>query len=402
MSDIRAEEEPERKAAPPVPLQLNRPGGAARRAGMDVGGLDEVIASFYELFRAGGHKGGQLAVWRNGEVVLEASAGRCADGRPVPLDGLACILSTTKAVAAILVHHLHDQGLFDYDDLVTKHWPDFAANGKDDITIGQVLSHRSGLAPPAMAGYLDWPEWFRPGGVAPLVEAMSPVWAPGSRNGYHAHTYGYVLDELVRRWTRRSLGQALRDEICRPLGIDVHIGATTVELGRYLPFWPVAPAAAATNLASPPGAEDHFFNSPAILALSLPWGNGIARAAALARLMGVYASRGRLDGREIFSPSTFERLVTPTNGPDDVDAILTTKARWGLGVHVGVTPGTLATRGMLFGTSAPMTTCGHMGGNSSLAWADPEAGVAMSFISLQAPAIANYEALSDSVRAACR
>lgn len=381
----------------------DQPADVAKRARMNPAGVDRVAAHFTSLIESGAFHGAQLAVCRNGEPVIELAGGAGVAGKPVRFDSLLCLLSATKALTAMAMHTLHDRGVFEYTDRVAKHWPEFARNGKDEITIAQVMSHRAGLVKDAYSGYLQWREWAKPGGVAKLIEAWEPQWPPGAANGYHALTYGQVLDELIKRWTKKNTGEWLRAEICAPLKIDdVYIGLPDRVWPRYAGFAAAPARARSPGMTPPPGGEDHFFNSQEIMRQCLAWGSGAARARDVARLMNVYAFEGGYGGKKFFSKETFNRAVTPTNQPEDVDRILRRKVRWGLGLHVGVTEGTPQAPGSLFGKTAGPRACGHMGGNSALVWADPDLRLSVAFISTGAKGLANYEPLSDLIRGACQ
>jgi CubicO group peptidase (beta-lactamase class C family) len=383
------------------PIQRQQPAGASERAGMDPAGVDKIVGHFADMIGSGAFRGAQLAVYRHGELVLELAGGVNGANKPVELTSLLGVLSVSKALTAMVMHTLHERGVFQYEDRVARHWPEFGRKGKDEITIAQVMSHRAGLVEDTARAYLHWREWIKPGGEARLVEAMEPKWKPGTANGYHGQSFGQVCNELVIRWTKKNTGEWLRSEICGPLGIDdVYIGLPEALLPRFAPF---EGKPSANPLWRPPtGGEKHFFNAPQILKLCLAWGSGVARAGDLARLMNIYAYEGSFGGKTFFSKETFALAITPTNKPDDVDRVLHTRPRWGLGLIVGLTEGTLKTPGYLFGRKAGPRTCGHLGGNSALAWADPDLRLAMGFISTEAVGKAHYEALSDLIRAACK
>jgi CubicO group peptidase (beta-lactamase class C family) len=388
-----------------IPIQRHQPEGACGRARMDPDGVDRVVDTFRSMLASGDWYGGQLAVYRNGEMVVELAGGTGIDGTPVKLDSLLCILSTTKALTAMVMHTLHDRGLFAYDDRVARHWPGFARNGKGEITIRQVMSHRAGLVESnPLAGLVQWQRWTSREAVARLVEEKAPVWEPGTANGYHALSFGQVCDELIQRWTGKDTGQWLRAELCKPLAVDdVYIGLPAEQLARFVGFKPLTAGAQqpVPGYTPPPGGEGHFFNSPAILGKCLAWGSGVARARDLARLLNVYAYEGAWGGHRFFSAKTFDEAVRPNNAPDVVDRGLGARAIWGLGLLVGATEGTARTAGPLYGTTATARSCGHLGGNTSLGWADPDYRLAVSFISTGTTGTVNYAPLSDAIRAAC-
>ncbi len=388
-----------------LPLRRHQPDGACHRAGMDPDGVDRIVDTFRSMLASGDWHGAQLAVYRNGELVVELAGGTGDRNRPVELDSLLCILSTTKALTAMVMHTLHDRGVFSYDDPVANHWPDFAHKGKEEITIRQVMSHRAGLVESnPLAGLLQWQRWTSRQAVARIIEEKVPAWEPGTANGYHALSFGQVCDELIQRWTGKDTGQWLRAEICGPLEIDdVYIGLPDEKFARLVGFKPLSdqPQQAVPGYTPPPGGEGHFFNSPAILGRCLAWGSGVARARDLARLLNVYAYEGSWGGMRFFSRGTFNEAVRPNNDPDVIDRGLGARAVWGLGLLVGGTEGTARTQGPLYGTTATPRSCGHLGGNTSLGWADPDYRLAVSFISSGTTGTVSYAPLSDAIRAAC-
>jgi CubicO group peptidase (beta-lactamase class C family) len=143
-----------------------------------------------------------------------------ASGRAVTASTLFPVFSVTKAVTVTALHIQADRGLLRYDDRVADHWPEYGVNGKESTTIRDALTHRSG-APQMPAGVTpelmcDW-DWMVSG-----VAAQRPAFPPGTRSAYHSHVYGWLIGEIVRRTDplRRSFGDFVRQEICKPLGID--------------------------------------------------------------------------------------------------------------------------------------------------------------------------------------
>lgn len=353
---------------------------------------------WYAQVRPERHPGAQLAVYRNERPLARLSGGVDGRGRPVQGDALFPVLSISKMLAALVVHHLHARDLFDYEQAVARHWPAFAAGGKDEITIAQLLSHRAGLAPPLLDEYRNWREWLTPSGPERLAEAARPRFPPGSRHAYHAQTWGYVVDGLVRRWTGLRTGAVL----ARQLG--GRAGGPACFLGL--------PEAAAPRLAAlasatfpglgpdrPAGGEDHVMNSPALLAQGLSWGGGVASAEGLAAVLQIFARRGRLREEPLFDAEEWRALTTPRNERQPVDARLGTRVVWGLGVMLGRSEGVRGCRGPVFGRAAGPETLGHLGGNCALAWADAGTGTSLAFLSARAPPDPDYQGLSDRVRA---
>jgi CubicO group peptidase (beta-lactamase class C family) len=302
-------------------------------------------------------------------------------------------LSATKGAVAILLQMLHEQDVIDLEAPVAAYWPEFAANGKDHVTVAHVLSHASGLS-----GYdADQPPDPRLAtsggpGVA-LLARMAPLWKPGKAYAYHSVTYGVILGEVVRRATGRSLGDQFASLIAGPLGLDFWIGLPASEQVR------VAPHLRPTNRATPEdwrrslqaqGAplEDRFIRTVVHtaetatatidflrtaegLAVEMPAANGIANARSLARVYA--ASIGPVDGIQLLSRAGVERLRTPRTDhlgpPPPLRRASDDPQRFGLGVE-------LPRRAIpLLGPGS----FGHPGAGGRLGAADPGSHVAVGY-----------------------
>lgn len=195
-------------------------------------GFEKVRDAFEQNFALRNEIGAAAAVWVDGDLVVNLWGGSAdADGqRPWREDTLSAILSGTKGITATCVHHLADRGELDLDAPVARYWPEFAQAGKQDITIAMVLSHRSGVIGPRTP--LRWQQTADWDLVCERLAAAEPWWEPGTAQGYHLATFGFILGEVARRVTGRTLGEYLRTEIAEPLGADVHIGLRTDQLER--------------------------------------------------------------------------------------------------------------------------------------------------------------------------
>jgi len=194
--------------------------------------FDNVRLAFEENFCVRDEIGAAVAVWVDGELVVNLWGGSAdaAGRRPWRENTLASIFSGSKALTSSCIHLLADRGELDLDARVADYWPEFGQAGKQDITVAMVMGHRSGVIGPrtrlAPEDTLDWDA------VCAHLAAAEPWWKPGSAQGYHMVTFGFILGEVVRRVTGRTLGQYLRTEIAEPLGIDVHIGLPAAEHHR--------------------------------------------------------------------------------------------------------------------------------------------------------------------------
>jgi CubicO group peptidase (beta-lactamase class C family) len=195
-------------------------------------GFDKVRDAFISNFTDRDEIGAAVAVWVEGDLVVNLWGGTAdaAGRRPWRDDTLASIFSGTKGLTSTCVHLLADRGELDLQAPVARYWPEFAQAGKQDVTLAMVMAHRSGVIGPRKR--LHWADATDWDGVCRHIAAAEPWWAPGTAQGYHMVTFGFILGEVVRRVTGRTLGQYLRTEIAEPLGIDIHIGLPRFEHRR--------------------------------------------------------------------------------------------------------------------------------------------------------------------------
>ncbi len=198
-------------------------------------GFDAAAAAFKDNFENELEHGAQFCVYRYGELLLDLKGGWAdrAKSQPVKDDTLFSVFSSGKAAAALVIAHLADQDRLGYNQLVSTIWPEFAAHGKGELSVAQVLSHQgglSGISNPDWTGE-DWYDWDK---TCAQLAAQEPLFPPGSASGYHPVTYGYLAGEIARLTDKdmRSLGRILREDICAPNDIDVWIGLPESEHGR--------------------------------------------------------------------------------------------------------------------------------------------------------------------------
>ena len=194
--------------------------------------FERVRDAFESNFTARDDVGAAVAVWVDGDLVVNLWGGfaDAAGLRPWREDTLASIYSGSKGLTSTCVHLLADRGELDLQAPVARYWPEFGQAGKQDITVAMVLGHRSGvIGPRTRLHWADAADWDA---VCGHIAAAEPWWQPGTAQGYHMVTFGFILGEVVRRVTGRTIGQYLRTEIAEPLGIDVHIGLPTAEHAR--------------------------------------------------------------------------------------------------------------------------------------------------------------------------
>lgn len=194
--------------------------------------FESVRAVFANNFRDRDEVGAAVAVWVDGDLVVNLWGGY-ADARRRRRwreNTLASVFSGTKGLTSTCVHLLADRGELDLDAPVARYWPEFGQAGKDAVTIASVLGHRSGVIAPRRP--MHWSRTADWDAVCAEFAAAEPWWEPGTAQGYHMVSFGFILGEVVRRVTGRTLGEYLRTEIAEPMGIDVHIGLPTAEHAR--------------------------------------------------------------------------------------------------------------------------------------------------------------------------
>ena len=332
------------------------------------GRFSRVKDAFAANFESGQELGARFTVVQAGETVIDLWAGYADRARSRPFDEttLTPVFSTTKALAALLIARLVDQGRIDYGQTVASVWPAFAQAEKAAITIEQMMSHQAGLS--GLSERMDPTDWFDWDLICARLAAMTPLWPPGRASGYHPITFGYLAGEVFRRVDGRTMGRALRDDLAGPHGLDLWIGLPDAQAHRAaemqrptaLPnFSRRTPAARAAFLT--PWAQPGGRGAEALRRLELPSATGYATALALARLMGALADNGWLDGETILSPALIaEASRERIRGPD---LVLPFDMSWAAGFMRNA-----ATHPWGPGNE----TFGHSGWGGSCAFADPE------------------------------
>ena len=343
----------------------------------------KVREAFEANFAAGREVGASFAVVLRGEPVVDLWGGfaDAARTRPWERDTIANVFSTTKAMAALCAHLLADRGRLDLDAPVAKLWPEFAAAGKHALPVRWLLSHQAGLAalrpPLASEALFDWER------MTGALAAEAPWWEPGTRSGYHAMTFGFLVGEVVRRAGGRSLGALFREEVAGPLGADFHIGLPASEDARVAELVPPSAeevaAAGQAAAVDPASLLGKVMGNPPLapeLANTLPWrraeipaANGHGNARSVARVMAALAGGGALGGVRLLREATLERAISvQCSGPD---LVLPIPMRWGLGFMLTQPQLPLGPNPRAFG---------HGGWGGSLGIADPDAELAWAYV----------------------
>ena len=371
-----------------VDVRLAAPQGASL-ASLVQGTFDPAFASVARAFEANfaerGEVGASLCLAVDGETVLDIWGGtaRPSTKEPWQRDTIVPVYSCTKAATALCAHLLADRGQLDLDAPVARVWPEFAANGKDGVTVRMLLDHSAGL--PALRAKVE-PEGFADfDAMAAMLAAEAPFWEPGTRHGYHMVTFGWLVGEVVRRVSGRSLGRFLRDEITGPLGLDLWIGLPQSRENRFaaaIPFVPdptAPPSDFVKALMSDPASIQYlsFFNTGGFdinkrlyRAGEIGGAGGVSNARALAGLFAPLAG-----GESYLSRERVDAMRT-VSSEGDRDETLLIPTRFGEGFMLSMpNPGLAPGGAVRLGDGA----LGHVGMGGSIGFADPEAGLAMGY-----------------------
>ena len=329
----------------------------------------------------------QICVIRGDEVVLERRWG-CAP------DALFLIYSSSKPFVALLVHLLAERGALRLDDPVALHWPEFAGDGKEAVTIRHALQHRAGIPMPGgvLATLLHCTNWDE---AVRDIENARPKWPAGAVPAYHFLSFGFILGELVQRVTRRSLKQVLADEFLQPLGLaDIHLGLPDADLPRAVPVRSVHPSEI---------ANQWVFNRRRVRQAIMPAAGISAGARQLARFYQLLVRGGELDGVRVLQPATILEACRPSSD-GLVDAFIKRPVRWAQGFQLGGPSADPRDLGRFMGSTSSPKTFGHAGNASCVTWADPTRGLVLAYLSNLQPGIdgglEHVGTVSDAVLAA--
>ncbi len=301
--------------------------------------FDKVADALAEEIASGAEVGAAIAVDLDGESVLDVWGGHADAARTVAWerDTIVNVWSSTKTVTSLSALILADRGLLDLDAPVARYWPEFAANGKQDVKVRHVLSYTSGVAgwqePMTIDDLYDWDK------ATSMLAAQAPWWEPGTASGYHALNYGFLVGELVRRTAGVSLKDFVRDEIAGPLDADFQVGAEPSDAGRIaelippppfdIPFDALPEDNPMRKTLTNPAPEAATAHSTAWREADLGAVNGHGNARSLARMLSPISLGGRANGVELLSTSTIERIFdAQSHGPD---LVLAAPLKMGIG-----------------------------------------------------------------------
>lgn len=333
--------------------------------------FEALAQAFLANFTERGEVGASLCLVVDGEPVVDLWGGALdSEGsRPWRQDSVVNVWSTTKAVNALCFAMLVDRGACAYDDPVSRWWPEFAAEGKGEVTIAMLLSHQAGLCsfrdPAVVEDFYDLPA------AAARLAATAPLWPPGSRSGYHAISIGVLAGELFRRIEGRGLGRFIAEELSGPMGLELSLGLPASGDARRAEMIAPPEMATSTMQTDMNPSQIAAFTNPVIHPLlpntaawrscELSSANGFSNAGSLGRLFGTLAA-GRLLSAETLRQATVERIRC-------VDEVLDVPARWAAGFL-------LNTDG-LYGPA--LDTFGHSGWGGSFVLVDPERRTSLAY-----------------------
>lgn len=342
---------------------------------------------FDENFTRFGELGAAVSVWQQGKSILELHGGFRDSKRETPWtpDTIVLFWSATKGLgSACLLHVLQERGIR-LDRRVAEFWPEFAQAGKSEITLAQLLSHQAGLS--ALDEPVDMLDYAA---VIAALEKQAPLWPPGTAHGYHARTFGFLVDEVVRRIAGKTVSKYWRSAFGEPLGLDIWIGLPDSEQSRVATIYAARAGGTATpaefyrELATPGTLVRKTFTSPHGLhsigamntkenrALEIVSFGGIGSASSLAKFYGMLANGGKLDGNRYFALETIAQMTTTL--ASGIDRILQIPTAFSAGFMKDAPD---APR-RIFGPS-PLAF-GHPGAGGSHAFADPENGISFAYL----------------------
>jgi len=348
---------------------------------------ERVAQLFRENFERHGELGAAVSVWEHGKSILELHGG-FRDGKreqPWTADTIVLFWSATKGLgSACLLHALQERDI-GLERRVAEFWPEFAGAGKGEISFAQLLSHQAGLsALEQPADVLNYEA------VIVALEKQKPLWPPGTAHGYHARTFGFLVDESVRRLTGKRVAKYWREIFAEPLGLDIWIGLPESEEYRTATIYAAKaggeqkPAEFYRELTTPGTLVQKTFTSPPGLhsigamnqrenrAASIVSFSGIGSASSLAKFYGMLANGGEMEGRRYFNAETVALMTTPlASGTDCILQIPTSFSAGFMKDPPGTEP-------RIFGPSP--SAFGHPGAGGSNAFADAENGIGFAYV----------------------
>jgi len=357
--------------------------------GQVASGFEEVCAEFERNFTERGEIGAAVAAYWRGEKVVDLWGGRRTPegAEPWNEDTLVAVMSTTKGLSAMTLAVSNARGWLDYDAPVARYWPEFAQNGKEAITVRQLLGHEAGLV--LLDEKLTIDRVRDLDDVARLLARQKPAWPPGTRHGYHTMSIGLYMQEIIRRVdpARRTLGRFFHEEIALPLGLEFYIGlpreVPDERLAKLRMLSTAGALLALPSVPSPlirrmlqPGSllrrsmlfSNVDWNDRSNLEVEIPAGSGVGTARAIARAYSAFAEGGAELG---ITPATMARLTAPPPTTIAKDEVLGVPSYFALGYLRPVPGFAFASSARAFGTP---------GAGGSFGFTDPDARLGYAYV----------------------
>jgi CubicO group peptidase (beta-lactamase class C family) len=365
--------------------------------------FERVAEEFVRNFQERGEVGASACIKLEGETVLDLWGGLARPDTQTPWgeDTISVIWSATKGATALCAHMLASRGLLDLEAPVTTYWPEFGQAGKENIPVKMLLNHQSGLAalsePLPPGAFNDWELMIK------ALERQAPFWKPGSMHGYHGFTFGWLVGEVVRRISGKSLGSFFREEVAEPLGLDFWIGLPQELEDRVAVMIPAPPpdpsgpvSAMFAAMVDPsslqtllmfnsgghmlPGSDGTFgFNLQAAHAAEIGAAGGISNARGLAGLYAPLANGGSLNGVELVSKDTLARMAAVSSA-SSLDASILAPTRFALGYVKTIdnrrVPGCTENDSVILSEEA----FGHSGFGGAMGFAEPAARMSFGYV----------------------
>jgi CubicO group peptidase (beta-lactamase class C family) len=355
--------------------------------------FQEVRQEFERNFQERGEVGASVCVTVQGQTVVDLWGGQAnaETNTPWSEDTVSVVFSSTKGATALCAHILASRGQLDLDAPVAKYWPEFAQSGKENIPVKMLLSHQAGL--PAVretlpdGAYADWDL------IVNALAKEEPFWEPGTRNGYHALTFGWLVGEVVRRVSGKSLGTFFKDEVAGPLGLDFWIGLPEDKESRVAPMISAEPnpespffreiatpgsmqSIVLLNMGGYMGAEPQF-DTRAAHAAEIGGAGGITNGRGLAGMYEPLALGGKKGSVELVNSATLARMgrVASSTGRD---AVLVMPTRFALG-YMKTMDNRKEPAGVQDSVLVSEAAFGHVGAGGSFGLADPLAGMSFGY-----------------------
>ena len=283
-------------------------------SGMALGRYAPLREAFAANFTSGNEVGSSFCATVDGETVVDLWGGWADEARTRAWqsDTIVNVYSTTKTMTALVALLLADRGELDFEAPVARYWPEFAANGKAQVKVSHLMSHSAGLPdwhePITNDDLYDWEK------VTRLLAGQAPDWVPGTEPGYHSVTFGYLVGEVVRRVTGRSLGTVFQQEIAEPMGADFYIGLPASEDARV------------ADLIPPPGPPDRHISVDVMRTRTREWRGaeipaigGTGNARAIAEIHAILANGGVAKGKRFLSEAGCRKaLEVQVSGRDRI------------------------------------------------------------------------------------